>query len=55
MYPEERKWRIYAPEGRDTRFDVKMNLRNSWKFAPLIGRGEIILKPLLQSDYGDDG
>lgn len=50
----EQKWRIYAPEGRDTKYDTKMNLRTMSNNAPLFGTGEIFIKPVLKQDYGDD-
>jgi hypothetical protein len=48
------KWRIYAPEGRNTSGDVKMNLRTMSKCAPSFGRGEIFVSPVSINDYGDD-
>ena len=51
---EEQKWRIYAPEGRDTKYDTKMSLRNFSNNAHLLGRGEIFVIPILRQDYGDD-
>jgi len=50
----EQKWRIYAPEGRDTSFDVKMNLRNFSNYARFLGRGETFVTPVSRDDYGDD-
>ena len=48
------KWRIYAPEGRDTSFDVKMNLRNFSNYGRFLGRGETFVTPVSRDDYGDD-
>jgi hypothetical protein len=51
---EEQKWRIYAPEGRDTNGDCKMNLRTMSNNAHLIGTGELFVIPITREDYGDD-
>ena len=48
------KWRIYAPEGRNTSGDVKMNLRTTSRYAPSFGKGEIFVSPVSIKDYGDD-
>jgi hypothetical protein len=50
----EQKWRVYGPEGRDTKYDVKMNLRNFSNYAHLLGRGEIFIIPVSRDDFGDD-
>ena len=50
----EKKWRVYAPEGRDTSYDVKMNLRTMSNSAHLMGRGERFVTPVVKDDYGDD-
>jgi hypothetical protein len=51
---EEQKWRIYAPEGRNTEYDCKMNLRTMSNNAHLLGTGEIFVIPVSRQDYGDD-
>jgi len=50
----EQKWRIYAPEGRNTNYDTKMNLRTMSNNAHRLGTGEIFVTPVLRQDYGDD-
>jgi hypothetical protein len=54
MEQPDQKWRIYAPQGRDTHLDTKMNLRTSCRYSPFLGRGEIIVSPVAKDDYGDD-
>ena len=51
---EEQKWRVYAPEGRKTDYDTKMNLRTMSNNAHRFGTGEIFVVPVVRQDYGDD-
>jgi len=49
----QQQWRVYAPEGRDTKYDHKMNLRNMHQMGGLLGPVSP-LTPVKKQDYGDD-
>ena len=50
----EQQWMKYAPAGRDTKLDVKMNLRNGVNAYGVIRAGPSPIKAAIPSDYGDD-
>ncbi len=49
----KQQWRVYAPEGRDTKYDSKMNLRNMHQMGGLLGSVSP-LTSVKKQDYGDD-
>ena len=54
MAEDNRQWMKYEPQGRDTKLDTKMNLRNGIKAYGLIRAGPCPIKARIPDDYGDD-
>lgn len=49
-----KQWIKYAPEGRNTEYDVKMNLRNGLNSYGLIRSLPSPIKMIKKQDYSDD-